>query len=85
MPFLGWAYDLRTVSIDMIRKRANRTGDGNSSYSNCIDKKLVLDNNNNKNVIDERLKLSHDNETPIWGWDDPDMSEEDKKEAFVIK
>lgn len=24
----GWAYDLRTVSDDMIRKRALRTGDG---------------------------------------------------------
>jgi len=24
----GWAYDLRSVSTDMIRKRAERTGDG---------------------------------------------------------
>lgn len=75
--------------MDMIRKRANRTGDGNSSYSNCIDKRMVLDNNNNNRnnnyVTDDRLKLSHDNETLLWGWDDPDMSEEDKKDAFIIK
>lgn len=25
---IGWAYDLKTVSIEMVRKRALRTGDG---------------------------------------------------------
>lgn len=25
---IGWAYDLKTVSLDMVRKRALRTGDG---------------------------------------------------------
>ena len=25
---VGWAYDLKSVSIDMIRKRVERTGDG---------------------------------------------------------
>lgn len=25
---IGWAYDLKTVSIDMIKKRVERTGDG---------------------------------------------------------
>lgn len=25
---IGWAYDLKTVSVDMIRRRAARTGDG---------------------------------------------------------
>lgn len=28
MAKIGWAYDLKTVSMDMIQKRAQRTGDG---------------------------------------------------------
>ncbi|XP_044734443.1 acyl-CoA Delta-9 desaturase-like [Chrysoperla carnea] len=30
---IGWAYDLKTVSDDMIKKRTNRTGDGSHSTS----------------------------------------------------
>lgn len=28
MAKIGWAYDLRTVPLEMIKKRAERTGDG---------------------------------------------------------
>ncbi|XP_043649391.1 acyl-CoA Delta12-desaturase [Drosophila teissieri] len=28
MAYLGWAYDLKSVSLDLVRQRAQRTGDG---------------------------------------------------------
>lgn len=47
---IGWAYDMKTVPEDMIRKRAERTGDN----------------------------------TNLWGWEDKDLSSEDKKGAKII-
>lgn len=49
---VGWAYDLKTVSMDMIRKRVDRTGDGTHSS--------------------------------IWGWEDKELSPEDREEAVII-
>lgn len=49
---IGWAYDLKTVSMDMIRKRVGRTGDGSHSG--------------------------------IWGWEDKELSPEDRKDAIII-
>jgi stearoyl-CoA desaturase (delta-9 desaturase) len=33
MAKIGWAYDLKTVSTDMIKKRVQRTGDGTHPFS----------------------------------------------------
>ena len=70
---LGWAYDLKTVSDEMIQKRANRTGDGTNDYSN-----IKLDQ------FTEEEHHSHEGENLIWGWDDADMTETDKKLAKII-
>jgi hypothetical protein len=35
--WLGWAYDLKTVSDETIRKRVLRTGDGSHRYSEKLD------------------------------------------------
>ncbi|XP_058795980.1 acyl-CoA Delta-9 desaturase-like [Phymastichus coffea] len=48
---IGWAYDLKTVSPDLVRKRTLRTGDG-----------------------------SH----PVWGWNDKDLTEEDRLGATIL-
>lgn len=50
MAKIGWAYDLKSVSPEMVKKRVERTGDG-----------------------------THE----LWGWDDKDQTEEDKKEAVI--
>lgn len=50
MAKIGWAYDLKSVSPEMVKKRVQRTGDG-----------------------------SHE----LWGWDDEDQTEDEKKEAVV--
>ncbi|VVC27061.1 Acyl-CoA desaturase [Cinara cedri] len=52
---IGWAYDMKTVSNEIILKRAGRTGDG-----------------------------SRFNGDQIWGWDDTDLSTEDKQLTRVI-
>ncbi|XP_026732291.1 acyl-CoA Delta(11) desaturase-like isoform X2 [Trichoplusia ni] len=51
MAKLGLAYDLKTVSPELIEKRVKKTGDG-----------------------------SH----PVWGWNDKDMPEEDRKSAIIL-
>ena len=81
----GQAYDLKTVSEEMLLKRIERTGDG--SHPSCID----LNNNNTSNtgsrITPEMLaKLDHDNEgTMVWGWDDKDVQMEDRMGTKIIE
>lgn len=56
----------------MIKKRSIRTGDGTHWYAKEASKKegsCVPDNNNEG----EKRDLDH-----FWGWDDPEMTEEDR-------
>ncbi|XP_063706252.1 acyl-CoA Delta-9 desaturase-like [Culicoides brevitarsis] len=75
---IGWAYDLKTVSEETIRKRMIRTGDGSNQYSNIknIYSKEINDSNNNcqpdHKTFDNKFSKN------IWGWDDKDLDEEDK-------
>lgn len=80
---LGWAYDLKTVSEEMIAKRAARTGDGSNHYSKCI----APINATEKRKQYFNVKLSHHHyhdENMIWGWDDQDMTMQDKQDALII-
>jgi stearoyl-CoA desaturase (delta-9 desaturase) len=70
--FIGQAYDLKTVSQDMIKKRVLRTGDGTHPYS-----KMQLENNNKPSTSKEQI--NH-----YWGWDDKDVSDADKKLTDII-
>lgn len=57
---------MKTVSVEMIRKRVKRTGDGSHPFSQ----------------EDQKAQDQHEHdhpENPVWGWDDIDMTEEDKK------
>lgn len=67
--FPGLAYDLKTVSADMIRKRIARTGDGSHPWA--------------QKTVDSEDDHQHP-ENPVWGWDDRDMPEEDKKLAEIV-
>ncbi|KAM3964087.1 acyl-CoA Delta-9 desaturase [Aphomia sociella] len=65
---IGWAYDLKTVSTEMIIKRAARTGDGTHS----------------SNQAKNSSHHNHEHpENPVWGWDDQDMKEEDRQFAEI--
>lgn len=70
MAFIGQAYDLKTVSNDIVAKRVNRSGDG--SWKNGTEIKEML------NVDDDHLS-----DKVVWGWNDRDMDEDDRKIAKV--
>jgi hypothetical protein len=63
MAKIGWAYDLKTVSVEMINKRVKRTGDG----SRLGDAPAEGDDSGHH----------HHHENSIWGWGDKDMKTDD--------
>lgn len=69
--YIGWAYDLKTVSEEMVRKRILRTGDGSHKFSLTENIKTQLPDHS----VDENL---------VWGWDDKDMTDVDKKDAQIL-
>lgn len=58
MAHIGQAYDLKTVSLDMVRKRVKRTGDG---------EKGQIQSSNDHHSQDSNFS------TLVWGWNDNDM------------
>nr|CAD7449991.1 unnamed protein product [Timema bartmani] len=66
---IGWAYDLKTVSPEMIKRRAKRSGDG--TYWGDL------------GVSGVPVGEGHDHEGSIWGWGDKDMPEEDIKDVLI--
>lgn len=75
----------------MIVKRAARTGDGTNRFSNCIPnggaKQTKSDLNEElpqrpSSIIEHHHHHQHDN--MIWGWDDEDMADVDRKDALII-
>lgn len=47
----GWAYDLRSVQSDMIKRRVNRTGDGSHNS--------LKNNDNNQNINNEHTNYTN--------------------------
>lgn len=79
----GWAYDLKTVSEEMIAKRAARTGDGSNHFSKCIPQNGAKQHQ--KHALNDKLAHHHyHDEHMIWGWDDMDMTMQDKQDALII-
>lgn len=68
---LGWAYDLKTVSMKMIARRAKRTGDGS-----------VINNNGPKD--NDQIDITNDG-SMIWGWNDHQLPNEYKNDALETK
>lgn len=74
LSYIGWAYDLRTVSQDILDKRAARTGDGTRAKSTSLTK---IDLNKNHHVnVDDGI---------VWGWNDKDLVEHQRQNVFVVK
>lgn len=69
--YIGQAYDLKTVSEEMVRKRAVRTGDG----SRMDDKHSVDDVDGKEN--------HHFHDDCVWGWGDKDMKDEERNSANI--
>lgn len=71
---LGWAYDLKTVSEEMIRKRVQRTGDGSHLEYGKLQERFVAQLSEQEQNVEEM----------VWGWDDTDMSAEDRMDAKIL-
>ena len=76
MALIGWAYDLKTVSEDLARKRAQRTGDGTEHVNGWLS--LMYDMKMSR--VDERKSGERYH---VWGWNDSDMRQEDREVAVV--
>lgn len=74
--FAGWAYDLKSVSDEIIQKRMARSGDGATKYSRANPDDLAKLINGNEQ--------SHDSEPLIWGWDDADFRDDEKSCATIL-
>ena len=51
---IGWAYDLKTVSMDMIQKRVQRTGDGSHLVWGWGDKDLPQEDIQEATIINKK-------------------------------
>lgn len=73
---IGWAYDLKTVSEETIRKRALRTGDKTWLKNNPnVDAAMLADAQSPNNVQSE----GH-----VWGWNDTKLSDDVRRAATII-
>lgn len=77
--FSGWAYDLKSVSTDVVQKRMARSGDGDVSYSNVDAETLKR-----LNIDRDAAAHDHQHENLIWGWDDADFKDDDKSCATIL-
>lgn len=68
---VGWAYDLKTASKEMVARRVRRTGDGSHPDARQSGR-LPGDDHD------------HDHGGEVWGWGDEDMSPDDVRAATII-
>jgi len=75
---IGWAYDLKTVDASMVKKRAQRTGDG--THPKYAVKK------EEEEVKSETDHHHHYNPygVDVWGWGDSDMTPDSKTEVRIL-
>lgn len=81
---IGWAYDMKTVSEDIINKRILRTGDVPRNEKDLTDReqeirRLLIEGHDadpsNNNYKDKQM---------IWGWDDEELCEVDKSYVKIL-
>ncbi|CAH1990711.1 unnamed protein product [Acanthoscelides obtectus] len=71
MAHIGQAYDLKTVSEAMVKRRVKRTGDG------------TWEEKENGGKREDRGH-EHEYGEYVWGWGDKDMREDDIKDVTVL-
>lgn len=74
----GWAYEMKSVSKEIIQRRAKRTGDGTFDHGQHEETNRQAHKNHSNHGTDP-------NGHSIWGWGDIDMNEDDKHFAIVLK
>lgn len=69
MSWVGWAYELKTASVEMIKKRVARTGDGTRKLDD------------GEGATDGHEHVTHGGD--VWGWGDKSMKVEDIQDATI--
>lgn len=75
---------MKTVSENMILKRAARTGDGSNAYSEIIPNGGAKQKRSDLNIQVPVAQNPFHHDNMVWGWDDLDMPAIDKKDALII-
>ncbi|CAL8118625.1 unnamed protein product [Orchesella dallaii] len=74
--WLGWAYDLKTISQTMLKQRLHRTGNGSHNLQG-IDETIFDKDDFDYSVPADVTELMKDCiHQPIWGWDDETIPED---------
>lgn len=74
MAKLGQAYDMKTVSEEMITRRALRTGDGSR-----------IPKEETRKLVEQYLStLDYKKEDLVWGWDDKDLKSDAKHDVKIL-
>lgn len=84
--WIGWAYDLKTVSHKLLLDRINRTGDG-SHEMDCgltVDR-VELKHHKNRGESDKMKVKEAQHENLYWGWGDAELKLEDLEITETIK
>jgi len=75
--WIGWATELKTVSAEMIKARAARTGDGSYLKAQSTLNKVANGNNKDHKIVNEQV-------ANLWGWGDEEMTDEDRKYVTIL-
>lgn len=71
---IGWAYDLKTVSSDVVRQRALRTGDKTWRTEGVVA--------SDGEPVTTHPKINY--EDHVWGWNDTKLSDDVRQAATII-
>lgn len=80
---VGWAYELKTVSKEMIQRRVLRTGDGCHQYSKQVKNEEEKEEDLKAKLVEYVNRHHDENLDMVWGWDDKDLPTEDKQYAAI--
>ncbi|XP_057658392.1 acyl-CoA Delta-9 desaturase-like [Diorhabda carinulata] len=70
MAYIGLVYDRKTASVEMVKKRVDRTGDGSWTNGKAEEESRAEDGHH------------HSYEDCVWGWGDKDMKEEEIRDVI---
>lgn len=79
--WIGWAWDMKTVSEKIIHEKMNKTGDGSRIAPNGNQKIIRVDKGleDNSNSSDESKPEVH-----VWGWDDENITDDMREITLII-
>lgn len=80
--WIGWAYDCKEVSREVVLARVQRTGDVSlhERHLGVSHPNLSINDNTQKTMDGDK-----ESALPAWGWGDEDITEEQRKLTRIIR